>query len=153
MQPSKIIFCYTYDQFVTLRREEMPTNSEKLNSSAEKKETEPEIKQTFTIASQLRLVVEAGGGALGFGGVVVYQEKPNNRKLDDPVEGIRFVYEEVARIKVHGRTVWINKELPDAPKGRQDVLERGLIELELFEGTARKTLENNEKQAKKLGFI
>lgn len=115
------------------------------------------------IFSSRALTVEAGGGVFGFGGVAVHESPTHPSKISlfpeqvkdkDVVRGTFFSYDDVQNIRVDGETVWINRDLPDAPQDRQDVFQTGFIELDMFPSAdLKKKLKRSKRALKRLGII
>ena len=97
-------------------------------------------KPTLLAYSEEPLSVGAGGGMFGYGGVAVHQpvegdlERLSMYPEKEPgTLGVCFSYSDTARITVDGLRKWINFNLADVPKGRQDIRETGKLRVELFD--------------------
>ena len=96
-------------------------------------------KPTILAYSEDPLSVVAGGIS-GYGSVALHKPvegKPGGLSTYPEREpgtlGVGFSYDDTARVTVAGLRKWINFNLSDAPKGRQDVRETGKLRVELFD--------------------
>lgn len=116
--------------------------------------------ETFAVESYKPISVIAGGGITGFGGIGIYlpqKERPSVIGFEmtekDQAYGIVFDYSEIARIKIDGQVVWVNRILNDAPNQRQDVRQTGITEIEFFDKKDTKEfIKSNSASFNILGF-
>ena len=122
------------------------------------KETRPI--PTFILESNKEVSVIAGCGITGFGGIGIYlpqQERPSvigfEMTEENQAYGFVFAYNEVARIKIDGQVVWVNRILHDAPNQRQDVCQTGITEIEFFDKKdTKEIIKSNSASFNILGF-
>ena len=115
---------------------------------------------TFIIESYKEVSVIAGCGITGFGGIGIHlpqKERPSAIGFEmteqDQAYGFVFDYNEVARIKIDGQLVWVNRILNDAPNQRQDVRQTGITEIEFFDKKDTKEfIKSNSASFNILGF-
>lgn len=95
---------------------------------------------TILAYTQEELGVIAGGGVMGFGGVIIHEPVQHefsriSRDIEDDIspKAAAFNYSEVSTITSSGLLVWTNCFLERAPKGRQDIRTTGKLRLELFD--------------------
>lgn len=114
---------------------------------------------TLLVYGEQELGVVAGGGVMGYGGVFIHEPMETDfsrisRDVTDDIspKGAGFNYDEVSTITVSGILVWTNSFLERAPEGRQDVKEKGIVRVELFDkDTTRRRLDDYEGLFDRLG--
>jgi hypothetical protein len=123
------------------------------------KEKKPTI-PTFIIESNKEVTVIAGCGITGFGGIGIHlpqEQRPSvigfETKEVDHTFGCVFGYDDIARIKIDGQLVWVNRIYPDAPNQRQDIRQTGITEIEFFDKKVTKEfIKRNSASFNILGF-
>jgi hypothetical protein len=119
-------------------------------------------KPTFVAFGESPLHVMTGGGLSGFAGVVIYRPQsgtPTELTLDlennsTATFGVRFSYNDTARIHVNGRRKWTNTFLSDGQQGRQHISETGMLRVELFDSKELKEyIARYRDSLRRLGII
>lgn len=116
---------------------------------------------TFLGYSKEPVGVMAGGGVLGFGGIMLHEPTTTSPEVvtADPEnqssipKGIGFAYNSVATITISGMRKWTNHILRGAPEGLQKVNSIGPIRIEIFDQEdLRQYIEQQSKLLERLGI-